>query len=265
MKIETVGHGPPLVLIHGWAMHAGIFAPLTERLSRRYTLHLVDLPGHGRSRDSDQHLDLDGCARTLLAALPPAVWLGWSLGALIALRAAALAPARVQALIALCGSPRFVRAADWPHAVEAEVFRSFATDLGQDYARTIDRFLALEAHGSDAMREELRSLRAQVFAHGEPDPRVLVEGLALLETSDLRAALAALTMPSLWIAGRRDRLVPWQAMSEAASLCPQGAFARIEGAGHAPFLSHAGEVAEQIERFLATPVGAGEQRANTHG
>jgi pimeloyl-[acyl-carrier protein] methyl ester esterase len=250
MKIETLGSGPPLVLIHGWAMHGGIFAPLSERLSQHHTLYLVDLPGHGNSRTHTGDFTLDSCAEELLTTLPTAAWLGWSLGSLIAMRAAALQPSRVQALIALCGSPRFVRSDDWPHAVESDVFISFGRDLGDDYARTIDRFLALEALGSDHMREELRALRHEVFARGEPDPRVLEAGLRLLESSDLRASLPQLPMPALWIAGRRDRLVPWQAMQTAAESMPRGEFLRIEGGGHAPFLSHADEVASAIKAFL---------------
>ena len=39
-------------LIHGWAMHGGIFAPLVDALAAHWRLHLVDLPGHGRSRDA---------------------------------------------------------------------------------------------------------------------------------------------------------------------------------------------------------------------
>src|SRR5262245_64681516 len=38
MYIETRGQGPALALIHGWAMHGGLFAPLVDRLSDRYTL-----------------------------------------------------------------------------------------------------------------------------------------------------------------------------------------------------------------------------------
>ena len=43
MHIEVTGHGPDLVLIHGWALQGGVFAPLVQRLADRFTLHLVDL------------------------------------------------------------------------------------------------------------------------------------------------------------------------------------------------------------------------------
>ena len=51
LHVDIVGSGPPLVLLHGWAMHGGIFAPLVEALRELRTLHVVDLPGHGHNRD----------------------------------------------------------------------------------------------------------------------------------------------------------------------------------------------------------------------
>ena len=251
LYIEVRGDGPALVMLHGWAMHGGIFAGLADRLATQHTLYLVDLPGHGHSPAREGALDIDALLDQLGERLPPAAWLGWSLGGLIAMRAALRPASRVNALIALCASPRFVRASDWPHAVEREVFAQFEAGLRADHAGTIDRFLALEAHGSDHMREELRTLRANVFARGEPAPHALSDGLHLLESEDLRDRLPALAVPSLWIAGRRDRLVPWQGMQAAAALSPAGRYLRIDGGGHAPFLSHADEVALAVRGFLA--------------
>jgi pimeloyl-[acyl-carrier protein] methyl ester esterase len=250
MKIATIGGGPPLVLLHGWAMHSGVFGPLIERLRGEFTLHLVDLPGHGINRDSDLDLQLDTVAAAVAGATPRAPWLGWSLGGLVALHAAQTRPQAVRGLAMLCASPRFVRAPDWPEGMAPTVFEGFAAELARDYRGTIDRFLMLEAQGSDHVREELRALRAQVFAVCEPSPERLAEGLAVLQGSDLRAGLPTLTVPSLWIAGRRDRLVFPQAMQAAATQTPAARFLRIEHGGHAPFLSHADEVATALRDFI---------------
>jgi pimeloyl-[acyl-carrier protein] methyl ester esterase len=80
--------------------------------------------------------------------------------------------------------------------------------------------------------------------------QALNEGLHTLDTTDLRARLSELTMPSLWIAGRRDRLVPAAAMRWAAEHSPQGRFVEFPS-GHAPFIGHAPEVATVIVDFAA--------------
>jgi pimeloyl-[acyl-carrier protein] methyl ester esterase len=247
---EVRGQGPALVLLHGWAMHAGIFAPLVARLEAHFRLHLVDLPGHGRSRDAGVALTLDAAAAAVAAVVPErALWLGWSLGGLVALQAAATRPARVRGLAMLAASPRFVRGEGWDQGMDGAVFRAFAAELGRDYRGTLDRFLMLEAQGSDHMREELRLLRGEVFAHGEPASAVLCDGLGLLENTDLRGVLPGLAMPSLWLAGRRDRLVSPAAMQAAAALAPGASYHCVQSGGHAPFLTHADEVADAMREF----------------
>lgn len=249
---DVRGQGPALVLLHGWAMHGGLFAPLVAALENDFELHLVDLPGHGRSREAGVALALDAAVGAVAARVPDrALWLGWSLGGLVALQAAATRPSRVRGVVMLAANPRFVRSEDWPAGMDPSVFRGFASELGRDYRATIDRFLMLEAQGSDHVREEIRLLRDEVFAHGEPRAEVLCDGLALLEDTDLRGALPALAMPSLWLSGRRDRLVSPEAMQAAAGLAPGARFHEVARAGHAPFLTHAGEVADTLRAFAA--------------
>ena len=151
----------------------------------------------------------------------------------------------------LMASGEYRVAEDWPQGMPRQVFAGFAAGLRDDWRGTIDRFIALEAFGSDHMREELRMLRDAVLARGEPATHVLAEGLRVLEDSDLRAALPALSVPSLWIAGRRDRLVNPQAMRTSADIAPDARFVQVEHAGHAPFLTHADEVAGALLGFLA--------------
>jgi pimeloyl-[acyl-carrier protein] methyl ester esterase len=250
LYIEEIGQGSPLVLLHGWAMHGGVFALLVERLRERHRLFVVDLPGHGNSRDSTVPLAPEACTAAIAARVPRAPWCGWSLGGLVALQAAATRPDAVPGLAMICASPRFVRGDGWNYGMSPEIFRDFAAGLRNNYRATLDRFIALEAFGSDDARGELRTLRAEVFSRGEPAAHVLADGLELLETADLRDALPGLAVPSLWIAGRRDRLVDPRAMREAADAAPHSSFAVVEHGGHAPFLTHAGEVAALLDGFL---------------
>lgn len=299
LYIHTEGRGDAhVVLLHGWAMHGGVFAPLVEALRDRCTLHVVDLPGHGRSRDCETSLQPADCARVIAAQTPPAIWLGWSMGGLYALQAALDFPKQVQGLAMLCASPRFVRDGDWPYAASPEILDDFGRDLETHYEGTLERFLALEALGSDCAQADLRKLRTHTFSEHPPQVRALVEGLDVLEHTDLRTRVHELKLPgglsglggraedstvreqvsdvlaahsvsigrtggfagrptqarrtpSAWIAGRRDRLIPWQAMQWGAQQC-DGAFTRIDGGGHAPFIGHTGEVVAAIEPLLSS-------------
>ena len=251
MHVETHGAGPPLVLVHGWAMHGGIFAPLLPALSQRFTVHLVDLPGHGRSPEREGPLDLRASAVRIAEAVPGALWIGWSLGGLVALEAALERPLHLRGIVLVAANPRFVVAPDWPHGVAHAVFDDFARDLASDWRGTLDRFLALECVGSDRARSELRELRVHVFDRGEPALHVLDDGLTILADTDLRPQLPELDCSSLWIAGARDRLVPWPAMEAAACLTSRGSFVRIDGGGHAPFIGHPDRVLHALDEWLA--------------
>lgn len=255
LHIEVIGNGPPLVLLHGWAMHGGVFAALAETLCEQRTLYLVDLPGHGHSRDSDIPLQLDACARAVLAVVPDAPWCGWSLGGAIALHAASHWPQRIPALAMIAATPCFVAAEDWPQGMSVSTFAAFEAGLASDWRGTVERFLALEAFGLEDARERMRQLRTLAMQRGAPSPRVLAEGLQLLQATDLRPQLPTLNRPSLWLAGRRDRVVSPQAMQAAADLAPDARFVQIERAGHAPFLTHADAVATALTGFLDAAAG----------
>jgi pimeloyl-[acyl-carrier protein] methyl ester esterase len=244
---ERQGSGPDLVLVHGWGLHGGIWGDLPARLAQHFRVTTLDLPGHGRSRTPGVSLTLDAITDSVAELCPaPAIWLGWSLGGLVALNAALRQPHTVAQLVLVGATPKFVQAPDWPHAMPAEVFADFARSLAQDYRATLLRFLSLQAGSNESARALLKQLRADMFAHGEPQPGALAAGLAILEQTDLRARLAEIRVPALVVYGSHDRLAPPAAGEQLAAHLPQARWLRLEGAGHAPFLSHATQLADAV-------------------
>jgi pimeloyl-[acyl-carrier protein] methyl ester esterase len=252
LHVEIRGEGPDLVLLHGWALHGGLWGPWLDELAGQSRLHVVDLPGHGRSHWSADACDLAGLARAVFPAVPHgSAVLGWSLGGMVGLELARQWPGHLRALVLVATTPRFLASPDWDHGMRADVLADFTTGLAQDYRRTVQNFLALQTRGDDHARESLRWLRSNLAAHGEPDPRALAAGLGILRDADLRDALARIALPTLVIAGEHDRLTPPTAGRELASRLPAARFRLVERAGHAPFLSHAGEVLPEVRDFLA--------------
>ncbi len=249
-----------LVLLHGWGMNAAVWASLPPALTPALSptalagrsMLAIDLPGHGGGPFPPGAADLDAWADACLALAPHrAVWLGWSLGGLVALAAALRAPERVAGLILMTATPRFVRASDWPAAMAAETLDQFHAGLLAEPAATLDRFLALQVRGSEAARETLRALRRELATRPAPDQGALALGLDLLRDGDLRRRLAELSCPSLWIFGSHDTLVPAAVGPAVAALLPRAQIEVIRGAAHAPFLSHPAETAALIGGFLA--------------
>jgi len=253
LHVESVGSGPPLVLLHGWAMHSGLWGPLVPRLAKRYRVHAVDLPGHGRSSPAAS-FTLDGAVAAVSAAMAgerlPLAVLGWSLGGLVAMRWARVEPAKVRRLALVSTSPRFVAGDDWPHAVAAETLDRFADELHVAWKLTIQRFLALQMHGSEHGRATLAALRQQVFARGEPSPKALFGALDVIVGTDLRAEVAGIAQPAVVVSGSRDTLALADAGRWLSEHLPDARFALIAGASHAPFLSHPQPFAAALDGWL---------------
>lgn len=248
---ETAGQGPDLFMVHGWALHAGIFDGLVGELARGWRVTRVDMPGHGRSRELPMPATLRELAASVMSAAPEqAVWLGWSLGGMAALRAALDYPARVRALALVSASPRFVTAEDWPQAVAPEKLAEFTRDLERDYHGTVQRFLALQVRGDLHAGDTLRQMRATLFDRGEPRARDLAAGLQVLRSADLRADIPRIAAPALVMAGGYDRLTPPQAGAWLAGRIRGAGFKLFAKAAHAPFLSHREEFMGALREFL---------------
>lgn len=258
----TGDSGAPLLLIHGWGMHGGMWSRVAEQLSQYSDVLAVDLPGHGFSvgRDESRRSDdavmsadqlIDGIVDELSAQFSePLNVCGWSLGGQVALRWAMRHPQQVQRLMLVASTPCFVRREGWNHAMSIELLLEFATALQQNYALTLKRFLSLQLRGSEQERALLAVLREALFSRGEPDLNALQQGLEILRDCDLRDALSSVTQPTLIVAGDRDALTPWQAAQFIAQQIPDAELIRIRDAAHTPFLSHPDEFLANMIRFL---------------
>lgn len=252
--VEIIGQGQPLVMIHGWGMHSGVWQPLIKRLSKDYMLYLVDLPGMGSSRPIEPY-HLYNLADEVAEVIPGVSdVVGWSLGGLVAQRIALNQPDRIRRLVLVGSTPRFVSSADWQSGVDPVVWREFADKVNHDYKATLLQFLTLQCMKSSDRRATIRQLRATFETKPTPTQTTLNRALHVLLESDLRTEIANIRKPTLLIHGDRDTLAPLQAAHWMMQQLPHGFLRVISGAAHAPFLSHTEQFIDALNQFLEPTV-----------
>jgi pimeloyl-[acyl-carrier protein] methyl ester esterase len=250
IHVEIIGQGQPLVMLHGWAMHSGVWRGFAEKLAQHWQIICLDLPGHGHS-EVVTPFSLENVGDALLQAIPVQhfILLGWSLGATVAMSMAERHPERVQKLIVLAGNPHFVQADDWP-GVKSEVLDAFIELLKTDVQQTLIRFLALQVNGLSHGKALLQSLKLALQACPPPQIATLQAGLDILKNSDLRQFIQENHLPVSLILGDKDTLIPLATSQALQRLNPNIGLHVLEGAGHAPFLSHPQQLQDAINTML---------------
>jgi pimeloyl-ACP methyl ester carboxylesterase len=280
--IAGVGARSVIVLLHGAANDHRVWLPVTAGLAQAgYVVLAPDLPGHGGSAGALctdvahmaawllKLLDACGLERCALA--------GHSMGSLVALHAAGLAPGRVSQL-ALVGTA-------WPMRVAPALL-----DLAQHQPDVALRQMALWSHKETPGRTQV-SLSPLVGGAARSDvpggtrkqqddqplqPELVQQTLALMQSvqagntrgnvlatdlaacnayADALAMAAQVRAPVAFILGEHDRMTPPKATQRLREALPQARVTHLD-AGHALMSEAPGDV---VQALVALPAQAAPQ------
>jgi pimeloyl-ACP methyl ester carboxylesterase len=238
-------------MISGWGNPAEALRPLAEELRGRCNVTVVsaeELFPTTSARPDDR---ADDPSLLLIRRLPEScVLIGWSMGGMIAIDAAARAPERVRALALICATPRFCSGDGFRHGFPVERVRALDAGLRVDPTRTLREFFGL----SSGMVVDTSEVEQRAKAAATANVETLIRGLAYLERTDLRPALPRISAPVLVVHGRRDAIVPWRAGKHLAEALPQSEWELVDDGTHDLPLVSPALVARRTERFLAERV-----------
>ncbi|WP_019029289.1 pimeloyl-ACP methyl ester esterase BioH [Colwellia piezophila] len=248
----------PIILIHGWGLNSGVWQPLLELFNkngtRNYQFLTIDLPGYGSNSmvEIAPYTLANICQEIEQTIEQPAIYLGWSLGGLVATEMSLQYPEKVLALITVASSPYFVEQPQhsWP-GIKESVLANFHQQLAQDTEKTIKGFLKIQAMGSPHIRQDLKLITQLVMAHNLPNQQTLADSLRLLSHCDLRQQLARIKQPFLRLYGHNDSLVPKVVIEQINTLAPSSEQYLFEHASHAPFISHLDDFHQVLVAWLA--------------
>lgn len=238
INYDVVGAGPALLLTHGFASSSRMFAANVDALAKDHTVVTWDLRGHGGSDypadpaaysaalsigDMAALLDAVGAARAVL--------IGHSLGGYLSLEFHVRFPERVAGLVLIGTGPGFRKddaRADW-------------NDFAAKYSARL-RERALDALGkSDELTPgEHRDASGLELA---------ARGILVQHDARVMDSLPSVAVPVLVVVGSDDKTFLNGSQYMAAKI-PGAALELVDGARHAPNVSHPDLFNEQARAFL---------------
>lgn len=289
--VEHLGpeHDPsrsPVVCLHGLGGSHASWHDLAPLLAQGRRVLMLDLAGHGRTPRAGRSATVSA-NRVLLgrfleqAVGEPAILLGNSMGAAIAMLQAARAPESVRGLVLFC--PALPRSrASVPHpalarqaalcAVPGLAERALARRRSRlSPEELVEQTLRLTTADPSVVSPELRALATELVASraaGPDSEAAFLEaarsvGLLVTRAASYRAAIAAISAPGLVVQGTLDRLVPPGGVRQLRTLQPDWQVVLLEGVGHVPHIEQPERSASVIEPWLGRleTVAAGSDRA----
>ncbi len=278
--VHFVDHGGPrrgggrtLVCVHGLGGSHANWHDLGPLLARHHRVLAVDLAGHGRTPRAGRSASVPANRQLLDRFLGevvdgPAVLVGNSMGAGIAMLQAGARPETVAGLVLI--GPTLPRlSTDVPtRAVARQIALCAVPPLGQRILarrrsplgaeRFIARTMGVTCADQTRVSLGMRRLAVELLASGAagPDSEAAfleaARSVALLvaRAAAYRARIAALTAPALVLQGALDRLVPRSGLGQLAVLQPTWPVEVLDGVGHVPQIEVPQRTAEIVLGWL---------------
>ena len=249
------GSGPVLVMLHGIGGDGESFRLQLEYFAARCRCIAWHMPGYGDSPPLPA-LDFPALAAALLGllnslAVAQVHLLGHSIGGMVAQEFAARYPERLASLILSATSPAFGSTdGAWQRQFLAE--RLAPLDAGQGLAALAPAIVeSLVGKNSDP--DGLARARACMARVPEASYRAAMQALVGF---DRRESLAAITVPTLVLAGEHDRNAPAVLMAKMAAKIPSARYLCLPGVGHLAYLEQPSLFNTVVGGFLAPYLSA---------
>jgi pimeloyl-ACP methyl ester carboxylesterase len=241
LNYEDDGHGPVMLLLHGWQDSLRTFDPLVPELTKHFRLLRLDLPGFGNSQAPPSSWTLNDYVTTVQQFLgklnlKPVVMVGHSLGARVLIKGTASGQLAAKRLVLLASAG----------IGKSNSLRNRAFKVMAKTGKVLTTFPGLQ-HGRRALRQGLYAAATRGNLNAGPLKNTFVQ----IVGEDLRPDAAGVKVPTLLIWGDRDieslildgRLVH--------RLITGSKLEVLHGAGHFLHLEEPEQVCRLIQEFAA--------------
>ncbi|MCM0613800.1 alpha/beta hydrolase [Marinobacter sediminum] len=241
------GDGVPVLFLHGLNGNGSSWIEQLEGLSSNFRIVAWDAPGYGDSDlAGDSITDLAQVAIQFIAKVSsgPINIVGHSMGGLVAMKVATMAPELVNRLVLSCTHPGHGLAqdtgADNRYRRRLEELKTLS---GEEYGRRRAKGMLPEGT-SEAVFEKVAGIAAESRAEG------VAAAAWAIQTADLREELDQIQASTLVITCDQDRVAPLEKAKPLLQSIPDVRHVELKGLGHAPYLEDARRYNVAITDFL---------------
>ena len=247
-----VGHGPPLIFIHGFPLDHTMWRHQIDDLQTDYRVLALDLPGFGQSQASRSEMSITGFADGIAEFLDrigvqgKITLCGLSMGGSIGLQFALRHPHRLARLI-LCDCRAMADTAEG---------RKTRLDLAERVLKEGPEFVAaamparlFAAKTIEQNPDIVQSIQAVIRSTASKS--VAGGSLALANREDVVPRLGEIAVPTLTIVGSEDVISTSGEMAAMARMLPRCRHIEITGVGHMAPLEAPAQVNAEIRSWLA--------------
>ncbi len=256
MHYTIKGDGKPVILIHGWAMHSGVWADFAEGFTEGYLTVAVDLRGHGKSVSMDGPYNFAKFAEDISSMicklkLKDVTLIGWSMGVSIILKMFVRSLPFVDSLVLISGNPSLVSRQGYDRGIPGVTVKRLCRQIERDYTRGLQSFydLLFTSEELDVLQKTSK-YSLVVDKNCLPLKNAALESLKCLQTEDLRPSLDNICVPTLIIHGSEDKICNPEASHYMHERIGSAKLFFLEQTGHLPFITRKHEVSGAVKGFL---------------
>jgi sigma-B regulation protein RsbQ len=249
--------GSPLLFAHGFGCDQNMWRYVAPAFEDEHQVVLFDHVGAGRSDltayDDDRHGSLEGYALDVLDIcreldLRDVVFVGHSVSAMIGALAAVEEPERFAKLVMVSPSPRYTDDGDYHGGFAASDIEDLLESLDSNYLGWSTAMAPVIMGNPD--RPELGDELTASFCR--TDPRIARRFAHVTFTSDNRADLARVSVPTLVLQCTDDVIAPVSVGEFVRDAVPGARMVLLDATGHCPNLSAPEATTAAIADFLSS-------------
>lgn len=234
-------------LIHGWATEPAIWDTVRATLeSHGHDVIVYTMPGYGPRNHENGNVTFDDLVNDATDKLKPCdLWVGWSLGAMIALASAATKSTTCRGLFLVCPTAKFCC-----NDEKAVALNQLRVAIESDSEKAVARFR--RSMPSVKNRRPIGKRLQQLHSSGpHSSAPTLLAGLEILSATDLSGEVNKIDFPVGIVSGNEDTIIPCASGKELHRLIPNSTHTTLP-CGHVPFLECPQRFMELLFEFAKT-------------